>query len=197
MTRAAHGRTAILTGIAHNVDRLAAGWSHVEILDNGRRHAIDVPSLIDQLAACMTQSSSGSDEEGPRSIPDSRPPVPEEPFSVVMAIHAECRRWRAEHAFRRSTDADVLRALVGIAPNLGAIPLEQLGLDIESLRHRAETALSWRLRSRRLRGCCPACDRPGVVYVRLDDYGPTEAYCAACEVVWDKGSLGVLAGSMG
>ncbi len=144
----------------------------------------------------MTDSTSGGDDDGPRSIPDSRPPVPEEPFGVIMAIHAHCAGWRDQFAFRRSTDADVLRALIGIAPNTGDDILRALCQDVESLRHRAETALSWRLRSRRLIGSCPACAASGGVHVRLDDYGPTEAFCSNCTAVWPREQLGLLAGAM-
>lgn len=188
-------RADLARDLDDHVTRLVDGWTHTELV-NGRIRRLKVTGLIRQLREGLTPLGGTPDEDSPQSIPDSRPPVPDEPFAVLLAIGRAVKGFRVAYSISRSQDADVLRALNGILPGLDDAAALTLVTDIGVLVQRAEVATSWRLHHRRLRGCCPDCGRNGTVMVRIDDFGPQDAFCVSCGTEWPRGSLGILAGAL-
>jgi hypothetical protein len=185
-----------LEEVAEDVARLTASWSHAERLE-GSTHISTHPSLLSQLRDALVDSQ-GGDPQGdtPKSIPESRMPVPEEPFAVLLGIRAAAKMYREDYGLS-GTDEETLAMMPGIVARLE--DEDEAGFvanEINQLRRRAEVALSWRLRSRTLRGACPNCNRRNTVVVQIDDHGPVEAACSGCRVVWEREHLGVLAGAM-
>ena len=184
-----------LEELADDVARLTSPWSHVERLE-GATHISTHPSLISQLRDALVDSQ-GGDPQGdtPKSIPESRMPVPEEPFAVLLAVRAAAKMYREDYSLHGS-DEDTLAMMPGVIARLDEDEAVFVADEIHQLRLRAEVALSWQLRSRTLRGACPACDRRNTIIVRLDDHGPVEASCTGCRTIWEHEHLGVLAGAM-
>lgn len=184
-----------LESVADDVMRLISPWSHAERLE-GATHISTHPSLISQLRDALT-ASQGGDPQGdtPKSIPESRMPLPEEPFVVLLAIRAAAKMYREDYGLT-GTDEATLAMMPGVIARLDEDEAGFVANEIYGLRQRAEVALSWQLRSRTLRGSCPACDRRHTVIVRLDDHGPVDAACSGCRTVWEREHLGVLAGAM-
>lgn len=188
--------TQTVSDLADTIGRLVDGWYHRERLDNGRIHEMWVPGLIQQLREQLVGGGE-RENDGPRSIPDSKPPVPEEPFSVLMAMHQQAVAWQKQFGYRAGSVDAALRGVVGHAASIDKDTATRVLGDAKLLEYRAEVVLSWELRSRRLRGKCPQCDRNGTVMVRLDQHGPTNAFCISCNTQWEREKLGLLAGAMG
>lgn len=180
--------------VADDVSRLIRQWSHTERLE-GASHISTHPCLIQQLREALTDQGGDPQGDTPKSIPESRMPVPEEPFAVLLAIRAAAKMYREDYGLSGS-DEDTLAKMPGVVAGLDGDEAGLVANEIASLRQRAEVALSWQLRSRTLRGACPACERRNTVVVQLDDHGPVEAACSSCRVVWEREHLGVLAGAM-
>lgn len=188
-------RTATLDAAIRAASRLAHPWTHTETLTDGSKHTSRHPGLIPQLRAAAGSLEAAQEWQPPVFGPKA--PVREEPFAVLHDIGRVIPTLAARcGAPNRGDLALTVAAIIGTLGRLNNEDLEEVEHELSGLMHRAEVALSWALRARKLRGECPACNKPDAILVRLDDYGPSEAVCVKCDATWDRTRLGVLAGAM-
>lgn len=189
-------RAKILEQLAADIDRLTNGWTETirtpitkrATPRKGQRHPkfkttrIKHPNLITQLEEALTAATAPSDESGGRKVPDSKPPVPSEPFAILMSIHK----------FIHDAPAP-LGQLVGWAATAPNLVMRGTALELRALVHRANIALGYEPAPRRLEAPCPVCNRKNAILVNLTSAEVTDAFCTNCDTHWDKPELGMLA----
>ena len=193
-------RDVMLIELAADITRLVDGWRHVEHVhhDDCRRliHRHPHHGLLDQLAAAA--AGTRSDQEGTRQIPESRPPIAEEPFDVLLSAQA-CAAYLLNVTLQQPLHDDTatnLRAIPGHAANADDDTLTRCWVDIAHLRDRAETCLGWRPRAFRPRIRCPQCGRLASIVIKIEGGTLTDARCTACHTAWPREHWGILAGSV-
>lgn len=113
-----------------------------------RGKVITHPSLLDQVREAATPGRAGQQVRS-TNPPDSRPPVRLDPLDVLAEIEVDVAGWKQRLRLPspdREVDwfAAVLRALVGVWPNLPPDRQEWLYLDVESWWSMAARAAGWR-----------------------------------------------------
>lgn len=188
-------RDQMLTQLADDITRLTRGWTETlrlplpeDIRKKRKRRrftttTIKHRSLVEQLHDALTAPGAGdSSETGARKIPDSRPPVPSEPFAILMAIDQ----------FQRETHT-TLDQVVG---SLALAPIDVLAataLEIHALTRRADITLGHQPAPRRLPDPCPICNRKHSLLINMTTTIVLDARCSACGTKWEHAELGMLA----
>lgn len=192
-------RHRLISECLSDIWKMTRKWEHYEDLDNGKTHHSLHSSLVEQLRIASALSSN-EDESGyaMNHSYGSKMPAVEEPFMVLLAVGKKSGFLAARvcGVGLHGSPEENLIAIAGSLSNLSNDEVDLVCNEIAVLRERAETTLSWRLKSRLLRGKCPECGRNSVVLVRLDDHGPADASCVGCGTRWEREKLGVLAGAM-
>jgi len=163
-----------------HVVRLTVGWIEVERTHQGDMRVSHAP-LLRQLADAAAHSG-GKGEGGGRAVYESRPPLTEEPWHVLMEIERAALAMAAAAGANRPAELPrVIRNLALWGAGRGAA---------------AEVALGYKRRLRLLQAPCPLCDERHCLRVWLDDFGPDRAACGACRAEWDRDTMGLLAGAL-
>lgn len=194
-------RDALVRQVADDVTELVDPRDHVEPYRKpwppGSRkvrwfgHRVPMPSLLDQLRAGGAPAAS---EGGAGRGFESRPPHEQNAFDCyneAQAIADGAAWWIAIRGRPlRLTAEDNLRAIVGEAPRLRHVDLEDVARDVARWKFRAQVLTGWKTPPWTPRATCPHCERKGGLRIRLDE---RQAACLACGSMWDQGSIGVLA----
>ena len=152
----------------------------------------DVLSLLDQLEVAVEPS--GSTSAGHR-VPSSTPAARLDAINALLVIDTEVsQQVQLFIGDERPSIADNLRALVGLACELG--PLDQKALARYACRWQVMAGLvtGWEVPARRLHNTCPLCAAKGSLRVRVDvDTGSGTGLCVECHETWDESTIGLLA----
>jgi hypothetical protein len=151
-----------------------------------------VVSLLDQLEIAVEPS--GSTSAGHR-VPASTPAARMDAINALLVIDTEVSQqtqlWLDEE---RPTIAANLRALVGLACELGPLDQKALARWVTRWHTMAAIVTGWEVPPRRLANTCPLCAARGSLRVRVDvgTRGGT-ALCVECQETWDETTIGLLA----
>jgi hypothetical protein len=151
-----------------------------------------VASLLDQLELAVEPS--GSTSAGHR-IPSSTPAARMDAINALLVIDTEVSQQVGIYLdSERSTISANLRALVGLACDLG--PLDQKDLARFAVRWHTMAAIvtGWEVPPRRLHNTCPLCEAKGSLRIRVDvNTGSGTGLCVECQETWDESTIGLLA----
>jgi hypothetical protein len=167
------------------IKRVGATWVH-------DRHVTHVASLLDQLEQAVEPS--GSTLAGHR-VPGSAPALRIEAMNVLLVIDTEVSQavqlWLGEE---RDSIAANLRALVGLASELGVLDQRDLAKGARRWRTMAAIVTGWEVPAQQLDNTCPLCAARGSLRVRLDTEAASgTGYCTECHETWDETTIGLLA----
>ena len=175
--------------------RLAVGWVSVERTSQGDMR-VSHKGLVSQLADAAAHSG-GQGEGGGRAVYESRPPLTEEPWHVLMEIERAALAMAAAAGANRPAELPrVIRNLALWGAGRGAEGVAEVEAALREWRFAAEVALGYKRRLRLLQAPCPLCDERYCLRVWLDDFGPDRAACGACRAEWDRDTMGLLAGAL-
>lgn len=151
-----------------------------------------VLSLLDQLELAVEPS--GSTSAGHR-VPGSTPAARMDAINALLVIDTEVSQAVGVYLDEeRPTIAANLRALVGLACELG--PLDQKDLARMAGRWHTMAAIvtGWEVPPRRLHNTCPLCAAKGSLRIRVDvNSGSGTGLCVECQETWDEATIGLLA----
>lgn len=184
-----------LTDIADDIRDLTQPYKHEQPYDRivggqvkPAKHVTRHPSLIDQLRAAET---AGRGSDGQVSGYESRPAARLEAIATLTQIDTEAATWITwrRHKLRPTTE-DNLRAVVGIATDLGPDDRSELAGEVRRWLTWARVVTGWDSPPWRPNVPCPMCAVKGGLRIRLLE---ESAACLDCGSVWDKGTIGLLA----
>lgn len=190
-------RDATITTITGLAEQLCDDGLHVERVRYWDKHRNEKyrewrtvqPGLLAQLHQAAVAPAEGQTEPGPRSVPQSRPPLALEALSTHAAIctHVHHWCWSLNLAPRDTVEGNI-RALVGAAPNLDDDDLALLTVELRTWHRWASVATHWISPPFQPHVPCPACAVVGKLRVNLTAQA---AHCRACQATWasDDGSL--------
>lgn len=185
-----------LTDIADDVHALVDPYHHVEpynIVDGGKvkpkHHLTKHPSLLDQLRAAETAGHGSEDQ--PAGGYESRPAARLEAIATLNTIDSEVATWITwrRRTVRGTTEAN-LRAIVGIATDLGQDDRRELAGEVRRWLTWARVVTGWDSPPWRPNVPCPMCGVKGGLRIRLLE---ESAACLDCGSAWDRGTIGLLA----
>jgi len=157
-----------------------------------RHHVTVQHGLLRQLYTAVVPSWATSDEPG-AGVPKSRPPLEVEALSRHEQITEAARAWCADAGVdARPTVESTIRALVGAASALGDENQRALLADLRRWSSWCRVYLGLEQVRRIVGARCPLadCNTLGSLRINLTtSYG----MCTACEAVWDRDTIGVLA----
>ena len=183
-----------LTDIADAVRDLTQPYTHIEpyaVVDGGKvkpkHHVTKHPSLLDQLRAA--EQHAGND--GTSGGYESRPAARLEAIATLNTIDSEVATWITwrRRPVRGTTEAN-LRAIVGIATDLGPDDRRELAGEVRRWLTWARVVTGWDSPPWRPNVPCPMCGVKGGLRIRLLE---ESAACLDCGSAWDKGTIGLLA----
>lgn len=192
---------SLIQGIGDAVDALCNPVRSVERIQRrepgGRRTTrwvwtATLPPMLEQLAqAHITGGYLDPDTPKVRGLPGSTPPGRLDAISRYLTIERAAIDW----AYRLDTTPyrDLLRlvrSFVGAVATAGSEVQTELLRDLERWYVWAATVTGWVRPPDRPRAPCPACERPGVLRVRLD---AATACCVACGAAWTRETIRALA----
>ncbi|GLZ62861.1 hypothetical protein [Micromonospora sp. NBRC 107095] len=154
-----------------------------------REHRTIQPGLLAQLHQAAVEPAAGRTEPGPRSVPQSRPPLALEALSTHAAICTHVHHWCWSLGLTpRDTVEGNIRALVGAAPTLDGDDLTLLTVELRTWHRWASVATGWTTPLYQPHVPCPACQTVGKLRINLHTQA---AHCRACQATWgsDDGSL--------
>jgi hypothetical protein len=191
--------TDLLTDIAGEADELTNPMHIVEPIWtlNAHRHprlrkvwTVNLPSLLDQLAAAVVPGETYVEGEATRGAFASRPAARLDAVDRLLAIEAGAAMWCVRVAVTpRDNPAGNIRALVGAAPTTDSDTQRRLAADLHTWRIWAATVTGWEQPPHAPRAPCPLCDKPATLRIRLLK---NTGCCMACGAVWDATNIGLL-----
>lgn len=190
-------RARILDDIADAADALTDSRQHVEPIHDTDQHrnkrmrrvyATTIPGLIQQLRDA-TEPGANGDNNGARSIPDSRPPLALNAVSLLAAIeYGAARRCLTMSVTPRASVESTIRMLVGESSQWDSDTMQNLAAELRSWRVQAEVITQWRSDPVELLAPCPAEVEPGWICeargTLLADPDSGVARCVACGARW-------------
>ena len=189
-----------LERLVEAVDELTMSRTHVEPYSRlvgqtwvHERWPTQVESLLAQLERCIEPSGSTS---GGHRVPGSTPAARMDAINALLVIDAEVTQTVGVYLDEdRATIAANLRALVGLATELGEPDQRDLAKQARRWRTMAALVTGWEVPATRLtQNTCPLCAARGSLRVRVDaNAGTGTALCVECHETWDETTVGLLA----
>jgi hypothetical protein len=184
-----------LTTLADIISQLADPQHHAESYSvlvganaENRVHRIDMPCLVDQLAAEMEPGGQGADG---RFVPASRPAARVESIDALERIRKGAEEWLAIYS-----GGERLKATLPVKLKR----LVSAGWTSDQLRDLVKDAKRWLIWAQTITGWdsapwmpnvpCMACNERGTLRIRLS---ASTAFCVACTAAWDASMIGLLA----
>ena len=156
------------------------------------RHVTHVASLLDQLEIAVEPSGS---TVGGHRVPSSTPAARMDAINALIVIDTEVSQEVQTYLGQdRGTIPSNLRALVGLAAELGILDQKAMARSARRWRTMAAIVTGWEVAPRRLHNSCPLCACKGSLRVRIDtDMGTATGLCVECQETWDEHTIGLLA----
>lgn len=167
-------RLELLIQLSDDVAALCRPYSSA-----GTRHH----GLLQQLRFEMHYSTpAGEGGNGPTKAVDSKPPMPEHVFELLVEIEAEVLALAAAWSVpARNTTEHTLQAVMAKSATVEDEDLESIATSVSYLRRRVEVALGWQERRHRfLNADCPVCGQR-TLFV---DVAANAAACTSCKNQW-------------
>lgn len=151
-----------------------------------------VASLLDQLEQAVEPS--GSTSAGHR-VPASTPAARMDAINALLVIDNEVSQQVSVFLdAERPTLTDNLRALVGIAAEVGPLDQKVLARYAKRWHTMAAIVTGWEVPAMTPRGTCPLCSSRGALRVRVEVHvGTGTGLCVECHETWDETTIGLLA----
>ncbi len=150
--------------------------------------------LLEQLHDAI-HGDTATDEQGRRTIPDSRPPLLLEALARWLDIVTAVNEWMSQaHEVHRSDAAANIRALVGAAAGFDLAERKRLLRDIRRWRTWAAVMSGWADPPLQPHVACPNPECAAIASLRIVPERKS-GFCVECRHVWDDrdGSINVLA----
>lgn len=197
---------SLLDAIREVGDDLTEPHQHAETLEywdrnrhrKTRRRTVTMPGLLQQLADMYTHAA--GEEDGARSVPDSKPPGHWDALSRHTAVTLGALGWvQRLRLDPRDTVESNIRALVGVSPTLDPDDARRLLKDMRRWKTWAEIITGWKTPPWTPVAPCPAAVAGedgttrscGKRSLRVNLTYAT-AYCPSCGTTWDAIGLRTL-----
>lgn len=183
-----HAAVDALTMPRRTVEHVRTGWTSSRHPVT-TQHAVVHPPLLDALAAAAMPAGGGGDEQGPRSVPGSRPPVDLDAVSLLHEIQREVWAWRQTLVVAAAPLAALIQGFGARGREIDAETLTELSGAARRWVVWAEQGAHERAPLYRPDAPCLVCDRRHGLRVSVEE---KRAWCVHCQEWWDEDSIGVL-----
>lgn len=161
------------------------GWSPSRHRIKTGEHITIQTGLLEQLRDAIYPTATIGDAPGPRSLPQSKPPLLLEALSHHIAITMGANRWIWElKAINRGTPESNIRTLVGAAAATDEDTRRALTSDLRRWRNWAAVMTGWANPPMTPRVPCPNPDCGHMSTLRILPERRA-GMCSKCDRVWD------------